>query len=184
MLRLYADTVLFYVKTLSILGNACPRGSCRQSQEDPRASCVYIYRHAFIFGKQEYWSQSAANLGKCWRIHWDGVCRRVCSSAWCSVAQTAVVVSSQSRWPLEGARWHVPALNREQTHPRWWAARLACSRLHACGPRTFISPAQKSLEPGRLQVLPILSILMALQQAVPKPERGRGCGGCCSGKGR
>ena len=81
---------------------------------------------------------------------------------------------SQSRWPSEGARWHVPALSREQTHPRWWAARLTCSRLHACGPRTFISPAQKSLEPGRLQVLPFLSILMALLQAVPKPERSRG----------
>lgn len=43
MLRLYADVVLFYVKTLSILGYVLPGASCRQSQEDPRAAlCTFI----------------------------------------------------------------------------------------------------------------------------------------------
>lgn len=185
MLRLYAVTVLSYVKTLSIWDprvHRGPAGNPRRTQGP--AVCAFIGMPSFL---------ESRNTGVSQLPPWEnvrGFIEMACADG--SVPAPGAVsprrlwlsALSQSRWPSEGARWHVPALC-PRADPSPLMGCLAGLLETAClWSQGVHFPSAKSLVPGRLQVLPFLSILMALLQAVHKPGRSRGCGGCCSGKGR
>lgn len=111
MLRLYAVTVLSYVKTLSIWDprvHGGPAGNPRRTQGP--AVCAFIGMPSFLESRNTGVSQLPTweNVG--------GFIEMACADG--SVPAPGAVsprrlwlsALSQSQWPSAGARWHVPAL--------------------------------------------------------------------------
>lgn len=121
MLRLYAVTVLSYVKTLSIWDPRVHRGlqAINPRRTQGPAVCAFIGMPSH-FGKQEYWSQSAAPLGKML----EGFIEMACADG--SVPEPGAV-SPRQLWlsALSQSGDHQREQGdmclhcvREQTHPR------------------------------------------------------------------